>query len=186
MTIQKIYKFVEDCCDMVEKYATLAKEGKDSRTLDHWLGYLQGTEIGFLYMLWEIDYEDLQKECGIQRFEDEAEAEKYAYDEEWVATGFDEALNEKYRETGLTNEIVVEGNTYFTHYVPFGFIKVGDEIYPIFDDDAGQCEYIRIAGENFSGGIYNFQPEEYFISRILREKLYDAEEKIKKIYLKGE
>ena len=186
MKAKDIYWFVNNCCDSAERHANLAKEGKDSRTLDYWLGYLLGIESAMVQMFWYADYEDIKNEYGIQRFENKTEAEKYAYDEQWEATGYDEALNKVYRDSGLTTEIVVKGNTYFTHHVPFGFMKVEDNIYPIFDDDAGQCEYIRIAGEDFSGGAYNFEPEEFFLAKILDERLYDTEEKIKKIYLKGE
>lgn len=186
MTVQDICRYVADCCVTAERHAEMFKQGRDDRTLDYWLGFLHATDNGFTRMLWCMNYEDLQKECGIQRFENEAEAEKYAYDEEWVATSYDEALNKLYRDSGMTTEIVVEGNTYHSHIVPFGFIKVNGEIYPVFDDDAGQSEYIRIGDENFGAGAYNFQPEEYFIARILREKVYDAELKIKNFYTKGE
>ena len=182
MTIEQICIFIEHSCELAVRIAKLHQEGRDDRTLDYWIGFLNGVEYALQDML---AYTSNLNDYHIQRFESQEEAEKYAYDEKFTATEFDAALSALYRDSGIAKEELEVGKNYSISILPYGCLKVNGETYAVYDDDAGQSDYIRINGENFSAGSYNFFPEEEFIAMILHQKIVTAKAEIVEIY-KGE
>lgn len=51
---------------------------------------------------------------------------------------------------------------------PYGCMKFNGKKYGVFDDDYGQCIYIRINGESYSGGTYNLYPESEFLYLLIK------------------
>lgn len=51
---------------------------------------------------------------------------------------------------------------------PYGYMEFNDKKYGVFDDDYGQCIYIRINGESYSGGTYNAYPETEFFYLLIK------------------
>ena len=177
MTIKDIYWFVRHSCD-----TAIRRAGRASTDVNECLGYLIGIEVAADEMLRFIEREE---DC-ILPFKSEEQAEKYAYDEDWVATEFDVGLNNLYKQMNLELENIEVGKTYHSHIVPYGYIQIDEEVFPVFSDDAGQCDYIRVDGENYSGGAYNFEPEREFYMYIFHHKLYQARQKVIELRNKGE
>ena len=184
MTIKDVYWFVQRSRDAALRRAHSHAEGRSDVSLDECIGYLLGIEVATDEMLHFIEQ---RKANCILPFKDEKQAEKYAYDEDWVATEFDVGLNNLYKQMNPELETIEVGKTYHSHIVPYGYIQIDEEVFPIFSDDVGQCDYIRVDGENYSGGAYNFNLEEEFYMFIFHHKLYQARQEVIKLYnSKGE
>ena len=82
------------------------------------------------------------------------------------ATSWDVALNKVY---GIT---VQEGENYEVVERPWAIIELLGKKYPVYADDAGQCDYIILDGERMSCGSYSIFPEQDLIIHIL-DKMYD-------------
>lgn len=82
------------------------------------------------------------------------------------ATSWDVALNKVY---GIT---VQEGGDYEVVERPWAIIELLEKKYPVYADDAGQCDYIILDGERMSCGSYSIFPEQDLIIHIL-DKMYD-------------
>lgn len=179
MTIKDIYWFVNRSCDTAIRRAQLHAEGRGKASLDECIGYLLGIEVAVDEM---VRFIEIRKVNCILPFKDEKQAEKYAYDEDWVATEFDVGVNNLYKQMNPELETIKVGKTYHSHIVPYGYIQIDEEVFPVFSDDAGQCDYIRVDGEDYSGGAYNFNPEKEFYMFIFHHKLYQARQEVIKLY----
>lgn len=179
MNIKDVYWFTQRSCD-----SAIRRAHRVDVDIKECLGYLTGIEVAVNEMLHFI--EKTEANC-ILLFKDEKQAEKYAYDEDWVSTDIDVGLNNLYRQMNPELETIEVGETRHSHIVPYGYIQIDEEVFPIFSDDAGQCDYIRVNGENYSGGTYNFEPEMEFYMYILHNKIYQARQEVIKLYnSKGE
>ena len=94
--------------------------------------------------------------------------EKRTYTNKYTtkATSWDVALNRVY---GITIE---EGEDYEVVERPWAIIELLGKKYPVYADDAGQCDYIILDGERMSCGSYSIFPEQDLIIHIL-DKMYD-------------
>lgn len=94
--------------------------------------------------------------------------EKRTYTNKYTtkATSWDVALNKVY---GIT---VQEGEDYEVVERPWAIIELLGKKYPVYADDAGQCDYIILDGERMSCGSYSIFPEQDLILCIL-DKMYD-------------
>ena len=152
---------------------------KQDYSLDYWRGFLFGSER----MLHSKLYDSvLPRPNDMLDFEiTEEEEEKYAYDEDWVADGRTVAINNMiYKQMNPDTELLEEGKTYHSHIKACGLLTFGEEKYPIYNDNAGQCEYIRLGNENHSGGAYNFAPEYDFVAAIISYKIYNKIRELEK------
>jgi len=129
-----------------------------------------------LYNVPSKEYPKIQKITHRQK-------QKYARRVTWTATGFDVALNK------LFGNEIKENKEYTSKITPWGLLTLDNEKYPVYSDDAGQCDYIIIDDESYSGGTYNFVPEETFvhciISNMYVKAIKEIEEPIKE-NIKGE
>lgn len=167
MTVEHLYRELDDTLYYVDRVAHIYP-----------LDYLKGLLAGVYRVLSDFVYAITDEKVIIDDLTEE-EKEQYAYDEDWVADSFAVALNNNiYAQISDKVEPIEEGKTYHSHIRPWGLLTFGDEKYPVYDDDAGQCDYIRINGENVSGGSYNFFPEHEFLLHIIG---YKIDEKIKEL-----
>ena len=174
MTVEYLYRELENVLYYVERMSQEENDGTYS------VDYLKGLLNGVYRVLSTLAYR-IEDEKVINNELTEEEQEQYAYDEDWVADGFAVALNNNvYAQMSDEVELIEEGKTYHSHIKPWGLLTFGDEVYPVYSDDAGQCDYIRINGENFSGGTYNFFPEHEFIRYIISHKIEEAIEKLER------
>lgn len=91
-----------------------------------------------------------------------------------IATGFDVSLNNLYRRINPALPEIIEGQEYETVEAPYAYFKYKKQIWPVYDDDAGQCDYIYVNGEAFSAGSfasypYNVEEFCYIIDKHTRE-----------------
>lgn len=171
MTKEEFYDCVDYALWFVDRI-TAYKE-KQLESLDYWKGCLFGSARLLNHYLYSRDWSD-----AINYNLTEEEKEQYSYDEDWTATSMDVSVNELYRQSNPNLEVIEEGKTYHSHIKPCGLLDFNGKIYPVYNDDAGQSEYIRINGNNYSAGAYNMDPAADFISTIIN---YLFEEKIKEI-----
>ena len=176
-TVKDLYFDLENTLDYVDRMTN--PKYKQDYSLDYWKGFLYGTERMLHTKLYDAV---LPKPNNVLTFEiTEKDAEKYAYDEDWVADERTVAINNMiYKQMNPDIELLEEGKTYHSHVKACGLLTFGDEKYPVYNDDAGQCEYIRLDGENFSGGAYNFTPEYDFIGHIISHKIYQKMKELEK------
>lgn len=88
---------------------------------------------------------------------------RYKVHKTFTATSYDVALNKIY---GIE---LKEGQEYSTSFSPYGVIKVDNKVYPVYFDDAGQCDYIILSGKEFSSGSYSLMPEREFVYYIIND-----------------
>ena len=94
--------------------------------------------------------------------------EKRTYTNKYTtkATALDVELN---KILGIT---IQEGKDYEVVERPWAIIELLGKKYPVYTDDAGQCDYIILDGERMGSGSYSFFPEQGLILCIL-DKMYD-------------
>lgn len=102
------------------------------------------------------------------------EIKKHTIKSQHIVTGFEAAMN----KVGYGIE-VEEGKEIEVAEKPWGMLDFDGKSYPVYADDPGQCDYIILDNERLSGGSYNFNPEETFISMILENMRYKIAERIK-------
>lgn len=89
--------------------------------------------------------------------------DKYGYYVEGEYTDYEEAMN--WHCYGIK---VKAGEHYKRFEKPIYFIKLANELFPVFDDDPGQCVYIRLEdGQTFSCSSFSFCPNLELITELL-------------------
>lgn len=118
--------------------------------------YIRGVLLGFtsayhtqmMDLLLQTSYKELQDAFGVSP--SRRQKEKYSYKETWIADDWTVALNKVY---GIQIE---KGKEYITIHKPWLLVKINDLCYPVFSDDPGQQDYMRIkSGKTYSFGSYN-------------------------------
>ena len=100
----------------------------------------------------------------------EEEKKELSYVESGEYTEFDVGVNKIY---GIE---VKAGEHYEFTIEPWGILEWEDVKLPVYADDPGQCDYIRLDGELLGAGAYNPSPEGEFIFfyyEYILEKLRD-------------
>ena len=167
--------------DRIFNYVDRITEYKDRpiESKDYWKGVLYGAYKMLSYMVDELDISTV-----IQKDLTDEQKKQYIYKETFIADEFTVSLNNNvYRQMNPEIPEIVEGQEITTEIEPWGLITFGDNVYPIYSDDAGQCDVILIDGELIGAGAYNFTPEydfvEDIIGRLVDKKVKELEEKLK-------
>lgn len=168
--LDQIFNYV----DRVTKYQDKPIESKD-----YWKGVLYGAYKVLAHMV----YGELDIFTVIQKDLTDEQKKQYVYKDTFIADAFTVSLNNVYRQMNPQIPEIVEGQEITNEIEPWGLITFGDNVYPIYSDDAGQCDVILIDGELISAGSYNYTPEydfvEDIIGRLVDKKIKEIEEKLK-------
>lgn len=155
------------------------RQDKPINSKDYWKGVLYGAYKMLSYMVDELDISTV-----IQKDLTDEQKKQYIYKETFIADEFTVSLNNNvYRQMNPEIPEIVEEQEVTNEIEPWGLITFGDKVYPIYSDDAGQCDVILIDGELIGAGSYNFTPEYDFVEDIIRrlvdKKIKELEEKLK-------
>ena len=161
---------LQELMGIVKDDIMFAKRIAHCNNKDEALQYLKAAQRhAMALLLYNVRIEespDIQKTTYRQRH-------KYVRKVTRVATEFDVALNKLYGQE------IEEGKEYTSEILPWGLLVVDNKKYPIYADDPGQCDYIVIDGECYSGGSYNFSPEGVFVREIINHIYSKAIKEIK-------
>lgn len=94
--------------------------------------------------------------------------QEYIIERECIVSGFDAALNDVYRQLYPDLEEMKEGDVAVVKEIPLYYFKYKGRKWPVYDDDAGQQEYIYINGEFVGAGSFTPYPYsvEFFMYKI--------------------
>lgn len=93
------------------------------------------------------------------------EKKEFSYYVEGNYTSFDAALNNQiYRQINPRLEEIQEGQHYKNRIRPIGIMELGGRKFPVFNDDPGQCWYIRLpSGKEIASSSFSYCPENEFL-----------------------
>lgn len=93
---------------------------------------------------------------------------KYTIKETHVATELDITLLDLYRQSNKDIPVINIGDEFESINEPYAYFKYKGVVWPIYDDDAGQCDCIYLNNEWVSGGAFCCYPDnvECFIFQI--------------------
>lgn len=96
------------------------------------------------------------------------EKEKFAYFAEGEYTSFDVSLNNKiYKQMNPDLEEIKEGQHYKHKIKPLWILELSGKKFPVFDDDPGQCYYLRLPnGKNIVTSSFCCCPEQEFMDSL--------------------
>lgn len=177
MRIENLFKILYEKIDFVkrnlERFPNMTEERKE-----YYCNYLYRTagtlaEVTSAYAR-EIDFDKYTFKPTHEQ------VEKYTYYEDGYHTSFSAALTNLYGDNKAQ-----EGQHYHFKVTPISMIHVGDHYYPVYDDDAGQCLYIRTSsGRAFTSSAWSYDPIQELICDLYE---YIVEEEMPEFFnIKGE
>jgi len=116
-----------------------------------------------------------------KQFFSEKKLKKYAIEHRFKATAWDVSMSRLYHQINPEYPLMKEGKKYSSLIKPIYYFKYKCKDWPVYEDDAGQCEYIYVNDKTYSAGTYVSYPfsVQYFME-IINEQFSEKNTNSKK------